>query len=60
MAHRIQEPIFITKNGYGDMVIMSMETFARMTKDSASEKTIPVRGVSPAAAAGLTMTGLQD
>ena len=24
-----QEPIFITKNGYGDMVLMSMETYER-------------------------------
>jgi prevent-host-death family protein len=24
-----QEPIFITKNGYGDMVIMSLETYER-------------------------------
>ncbi|MEG0936097.1 MAG: type II toxin-antitoxin system Phd/YefM family antitoxin, partial [Clostridia bacterium] len=24
-----QEPIFITKNGYGDMVVMSMETYER-------------------------------
>ena len=23
------EPIFVTKNGYGDMVIMSMETYER-------------------------------
>ena len=23
------EPVFITKNGYGDMVIMSMETYER-------------------------------
>lgn len=23
------EPIFITKNGYGDMVLMSMETYGR-------------------------------
>ena len=28
-CHDSQEPIFITKNGYGDMVIMSMETFER-------------------------------
>ena len=27
MCHRIDEPIYITKNGYGDMVIMSMESF---------------------------------
>jgi len=26
-CHSAKEPIFITKNGYGDMVIMSMETY---------------------------------
>lgn len=29
MCHRTDEPIYITKNGYGDMVIMSMENFER-------------------------------
>jgi PHD/YefM family antitoxin component YafN of YafNO toxin-antitoxin module len=29
LCHSKTEPIFITKNGYGDMVIMSMETFER-------------------------------
>lgn len=29
MCHSIDEPVFITKNGYGDMVIMSMETYER-------------------------------
>ncbi len=31
-----QEPIFVTKNGYGDLVVMSMETYDRLllTKDS--------------------------
>jgi prevent-host-death family protein len=29
MCHAGQEPIYITKNGYGDMVIMSMETYER-------------------------------
>ena len=27
MCHSKNEPIFITKNGYGDMVVMSMETY---------------------------------
>lgn len=27
LCHSIDEPIYITKNGYGDMVIMSMEAF---------------------------------
>ena len=26
-CHGTSEPIFVTKNGYGDMVITSMETF---------------------------------
>ena len=26
-CHQSNEPIFITKNGYGDMVLMSMELF---------------------------------
>ncbi len=29
ICHRQNEPIFITKNGYGDLVIMSMETYER-------------------------------
>lgn len=28
-CHELDEPIFVTKNGYGDMAIMSMETFQR-------------------------------
>ena len=28
-CHETQEPIFVTKNGYGDMVIMSMEAYER-------------------------------
>ena len=27
MCHEIPEPVYVTKNGYGDMVLMSMETF---------------------------------
>ena len=29
LCHEEDEPIFITKNGYGDMVIMSMETYEK-------------------------------
>ena len=28
-CHRRDEPIFITKNGYGDLVVMSIETYER-------------------------------
>jgi PHD/YefM family antitoxin component YafN of YafNO toxin-antitoxin module len=27
LCHNCEEPVYVTKNGYGDMVIMSMETF---------------------------------
>jgi len=27
LCHNTSEPIFITKNGYGDMVVMSNETY---------------------------------
>jgi len=29
ICHSQQEPIFITKNGYGDLVIMSIETYEK-------------------------------
>ena len=32
LCHRIDEPIYVTKNGYGDMVLMSMELFETMQK----------------------------
>ena len=34
LCHASSEPIYITKNGYGDMVVMSMETYeATMRRD---------------------------
>ena len=27
LCHKQQQPVFITKNGYGDLVVMSMETY---------------------------------
>ena len=32
MCHNTSDPIFITKNGYGDMVIMSMEAYEEAMK----------------------------
>lgn len=32
LCHSLKEPIYITKNGYGDMVIMSMELFEEQHK----------------------------
>ena len=27
LCHQLKEPVFITRNGYGDLVVMSMETY---------------------------------
>ena len=32
MCHEASEPIYVTKNGYGDMVIMSMELYESLNK----------------------------
>jgi PHD/YefM family antitoxin component YafN of YafNO toxin-antitoxin module len=32
MCHNADEPIYITKNGYGDMVLMSIELFEATQK----------------------------
>ena len=32
LCHKTNEPIFITKNGYGDMVIMSMGIYEQTLK----------------------------
>ena len=29
LCHSAQEPVFITKNGHGDLVVMSMATYER-------------------------------
>jgi len=29
LVHECNEPVFFTKNGYGNMVVMSMETYER-------------------------------
>lgn len=34
LCHSKNEPIFITKNGYGDLVVMSVETYESMLDES--------------------------
>ena len=38
MCHNSREPIFITKNGYEDMVIMSAEVYEKIRLYSVYEK----------------------
>ena len=35
-----REPVFITKNGYGDLVVMSIETYEEMLDCIATDKAI--------------------
>ncbi len=29
LCHKVKEPVFITKNGYGDLVVMSIDTYEK-------------------------------
>jgi PHD/YefM family antitoxin component YafN of YafNO toxin-antitoxin module len=40
LCHAVGEPVFITKNGYGDMVIMSMETYDDLVNTAAVDAAI--------------------
>mgnify|MGYP001329956059 CR=1 FL=1 len=33
VVHETDEPVFLTKNGYGDMVVMSIEAYEKMQLD---------------------------
>ena len=33
-VHETQQPVFLTKNGFGDMVVMSMEAFEKLQFES--------------------------
>ena len=39
-VHAKRDPIFITKNGYGDMVIMSIEAYEEMAETAAVDTAI--------------------
>ena len=40
IAHREQEPIFITKNGYSDLVVMSSELYDKFVKTERIDQAI--------------------
>lgn len=39
-CHAKREPMFITKNGYGDLVVMSIETYEEMLETAATDTAI--------------------
>ena len=40
ICHAQPEPLFITKNGYGDLVVMSIETYEAMLESAAIDAAI--------------------
>ena len=40
LAHKKQEPIFITKNGYSDLVVMSSELYERFAQTNRIDQAI--------------------
>ena len=42
MCHKTEEPIYVTKNGYGDMVIMSMEIYEATMKQISMYRDIEI------------------
>ncbi len=40
LCHEKNEPIFITKNGYGDLVVMSIETYEAMLEENELDREI--------------------
>lgn len=40
ICHSRREPLFITKNGYGDLVVMSIETYEDMLETAAIDAAI--------------------
>ena len=53
IAHKVQEPIFITKKGYSDLVVMSSELYDKFSRTNSidqamyeSEKGLEEGGVS--------------
>ncbi len=40
LCHAKREPLFITKNGYGDLVVMSIETYEEMVETAQADTAI--------------------
>lgn len=40
LCHQQQEPIFITKNGFGDLVVMSIEAYEKLISENLIDQAI--------------------
>ena len=56
-AHAKLEPIFVTKNGYGDLVVMSMDTYEHITGTTEIDEAIRASEAQIASGAELMDAG---
>lgn len=64
IAHKEQEPIFITKNGYSDLVVMSSELYDRFAKinridQAIYESELEIQNGAEAVDADIVFAGLE-
>lgn len=64
IAHKEQEPIFITKNGYSDLVVMSSELYDKFAKinridQAIYESELEVENGAEAVDADIVFAGLE-
>jgi prevent-host-death family protein len=48
IVHETSEPVFLTKNGYGDMVVMSVELFEKLGIAATLVEQKPQKSAAPA------------
>ena len=46
LAHQSGEPVFLTKNGYGDLVVLSVEAYQKLLNQIKMQNTPPHRKIS--------------
>lgn len=64
IAHKEQEPIFITKNGYSDLVVMSSELYDKFAKENRIDQAIyeselEIQSGAESTDADIVLTGLE-
>ena len=45
LAHQSGEPVFLTKNGYGDLVVLSVEAYQKLVNQLKLQNTPPHRKI---------------
>ena len=60
LCHNSDQPVYITKNGYGDMVIMSVELYESMTRNKSVQTPLKPASIPRKASAGAVSVPKED